>query len=75
MSKRQTRIFTHQLAENAKNLIGKEVNVVLLSGKTWSATVKKIDKHQILIQDHFLQKHNVRLEEIREIVLDFVATY
>ncbi|MFN0049410.1 MAG: hypothetical protein ACKVOU_09825 [Cytophagales bacterium] len=75
MGKRQIRIFTPQLADNAKNLIGKEVNIILLSGKTMCATIIKIEKNQILIEDHFLQKHNVRLEEIREIVLDFVATY
>ncbi len=75
MGKRQKRIFPSQIALSLAEIINKEVNLVLKSGKTVAGTVKSMNGNQIVLQDHFLQKHNVRLEEIEEIVIDFVAPY
>lgn len=75
MGKRQKRIFPNQIAQSLAEIINKEVNIVLKSGKTIASIVKTMNNNQMVVQDHFLQKHNVRLEEIEEIVIDFVAPY
>ncbi len=75
MGKRQIRLSSSELLSNTNTFIGKEINLVLKAGHTICGEAIKIDLGKLIVKDHFLQKHNVRLEEIEEIVLDFVAEY
>jgi len=75
MGKRQTRIFANEILATKTQLQGQEVCVVFKSGKTVAGVWKSSQNNRVLLTDHFLQKHYVDIEEIEEIVIDFVATH
>jgi hypothetical protein len=75
MGKRLKRIFQNEIKAELPLLLGKELQFVLKSNVTIHAVLNKIVGDKIEVKDYNSAKHIIIMNEIEEVIMDFVAPY
>jgi small nuclear ribonucleoprotein (snRNP)-like protein len=73
MGKRLKRIMNFEIVANLKELQNKEVDLVLANNKTLHGYIKQIDSQMAVLEDKRFERHQLKLDDIVEIVFDFEA--
>jgi hypothetical protein len=75
MGRRQQRIEAYHVSLIWNDYLGKEMNVVCTNGAVYHCILKKVDEKTIFIQDFLGETITLSMENIKEIILDFVTDY
>lgn len=75
MGKRQQRIEVYHQSVDWNNYIGKEMNVICSNGAVYHCKLEKADAHQLYIRDLLGERVSLPIDQIKEIILDFVTEY
>ncbi len=75
MGKRQTRIFSKDLINSFPSIAGLEANIVLRNKTVFHGRLLQIKEQTLSVKDLRLNRHNLSLKDIEEIVIDREATY
>lgn len=70
MAKRQLRINQQQIATKIDLLIGKTVSVILKNNSVLFVQCIKFENDIFVTKDMIRRVHNLRLDDIREIILE-----
>jgi small nuclear ribonucleoprotein (snRNP)-like protein len=73
MGKRLKRIMNFEIVANLKELQNKEVDLVLANNTTLHGYIKQIDSQMAVLEDKRFERHQLKLDDIVEIVFDFEA--
>ncbi len=75
MGKRQQRIEVYNQTVAWTNYLGKEMNVVCSNGAVYHCKLEKEDRGNLYIRDLLGERITLPIENIKEIILDFVTEY
>ena len=82
MGKRTIRIPRSKISENLETLVGKDVNVVMLSGITHAGKVLSADATQIVVADvnadwtnNSRHQRRLTLDDIHYLVYDLISAW
>lgn len=73
MGKRLLRILNFEITTNLEKLQNKEVDIVLTDHSTLHGYIKQINSQTAVLEDKRFTIHQLSLNDIVEIVLDFEA--
>jgi len=75
MGKRQQRIEVYNQSVSWESYVGKEMNVVCSNGAVYHCKLEKADVQKIYIKDLLGEYISLPIDQIKEIILDFVTEY
>ena len=75
MGKRLIRIRASLVAEQTTGLIGREVNLVLLSGRTLHGRLLTVQDGELALRDSIGHQHTVSLQAMDELIFDEEAPF
>lgn len=73
MGKRLLRIMNFEIVKNLEKIQNKEVDLVLANSTTLHGYIKHINSERAILENKRFETHQIKLDDIIEIVLDFEA--
>jgi hypothetical protein len=75
MGKRLVRINNKDISGKLKELIGREVNLVLINKNILHGVIIDSPEHTFRIKDMLLKTHYVKFSEVNEVIYDIEAAF
>jgi len=75
MGKRLIRIRATQVPEQTVRLLGREVNIVLLDGRTLHGQLLTVQNNELSLRDNIGHRHTIAFQAVDELVFDEEAPF
>lgn len=75
MGKRLIRIRATQVPEQTVRLLGREVNIVLLDGRTLHGQLLTVQNNELSLRDNIGHRHTIAFQTVDELVFDEEAPF
>lgn len=75
MGKRLVRIFSKEISSHIPSLLNTDLHLVLKNNTTLYGVLKSFENNVLKVEGGLREKHQVKLEEVVEIIYDKEAAY